>query len=124
VRHEQRIKSDSGFKYLLAQAEVRRNALDRKEVSLLRKDRKLRREALETEQNELLNRFRLSRGMKSVHKTSLTDNEENGNEADDDITEQIQLIEVRETASILVDLIAKRAEQFSQQVGLQAPNKL
>jgi len=64
ARHEQRIKSDSGFKYLLAQAEVRRSASDKKEVSLLRKNRKLEREALETKQNELLNRFRLSRGMK------------------------------------------------------------
>jgi len=123
ARHEQRIKSDSGFKYLLAQAEVRRSALDKKEVSLLRKNRKLEREALETEQNELLNRFRLSRGMKSVHKTSLIDNEDNDNEADDDITEEIELIEVRETASILVDLIAKRAERFTQQVDRQALNK-
>jgi carboxyl-terminal processing protease len=124
ARHEQRIKSDSGFKYLLAQAEVRRSASDKKEVSLLRKNRKLEREALETEQNELLNRFRLSRGMKSVHKTSLIDNEDNDNEADDDITEEIELIEVRETASILVDLIAKRAERFTQQVDRQALNKL
>lgn len=124
ARHEQRIKSDSGFKYLLAQAEVRRSASDKKEVSLLRKNRKLEREALETEQNELLNRFRLSRGMKSVHKTSLIDNKDNDNEADDDITEEIELIEVRETASILVDLIAKRAERFTQQVDRQALNKL
>lgn len=123
ARHEQRIKSDSGFKFLLAQAEVRRSASDKKEVSLLRKNRKLEREALETEQNELLNRFRLSRGMKSVHKTSLIDNEDNDNQADDDITEEIELIEVRETASILVDLIAKRAERFTQQVDRQALNK-
>jgi len=122
ARHEQRIKSDSGFEYLLAQAEVRRSALDRKEVSLLRKDRKLRREALETEQNELLNRFRLARGMKPVHKTSLTDNEDTDNEADEDITEEIELIEVRETASILVDLIATRAETFSQQLDQHALN--
>jgi len=124
ARHEQRIKSDSGFKYLLAQAEMRRSASDKKEVSLLRKNRKLEREALETEQNELLNRFRLSRGMKSVHKTSLIDNEDNDNEADDDITEEIELIEVRETASILVDLITKRAERFTQQGDRQALNKL
>ena len=124
ARHEQRIKSDSGFKYLLAQAEVRRSASDKKEVSLLRKDRKLKREALETEQNELLNRFRLSRGMKSMHKTSLIDNEDNGNEADDDITEEIELIEVRETASILVDMITKRAERFTRQGDRQALNKL
>ena len=101
---------------------MRRSALDRKEVSLLRKDRKLRREALETEQNELLNRFRLARGMKPVHKTSLTDNEDTDNEADEDITEEIELIEVRETASILVDLIATRAETFSQQLDQHALN--
>jgi len=59
-----------------------------------------------------------------VHKTSLIDNEDNDNEADDDITEEIELIEVRETASILVDLIAKRAERFTQQLDRQAQNKL
>jgi carboxyl-terminal processing protease len=120
ARHEQRIKSDSGFKYLLAQAEVRRSATNKKEVSLLRKDRKLEREALETQQNELLNRFRLSRGMKPVHKNPLIDNDDNDNEANDDIIiEEIELIEVRETASILVDLIAKRAERLTQQVDRQ-----
>jgi carboxyl-terminal processing protease len=124
ARHEQRIKSDSGFKYLLAQAEMRRSASNKKEVSLLRKNRKLEREALETEQYELLNRFRLSRGMKSVHKTSLIDNEDNDNEADEDIIEEIELIEVRETASILVDLVAKRSERFTHQGDRQTLNKL
>ena len=124
ARHEQRIKSDSGFKFLLAQAEVRRSVSNKKEVSLLRKNRKLEREALETKQNELLNRFRLSRGMKPVHKNSLIENEDNDNEADDDINEEIELIEVRETASILVDLIAKRAETLTQHVDRQVLNKL
>ena len=125
ARHEQRIKYDSGFKYLLAQAEVRRSASNKKEVSLLRENRKLEREALETEQNELLNRFRLSRGMKPVdHQNSLIDNEDNDDEADDDIIQEIGLIEVRESASILVDLITKRAESFTRQGDRQALNKL
>ena len=62
--------------------------------------------------------------MKPVHKNSLIENEDNDNEADDDITEEIELIEVRETASILVDLIAKRAETLIQHVDRQVLNKL
>jgi len=127
ARHEQRIKVDSGFKHLLAQAEVRRSASDKKEVSLLRKKRKLEREALETEQNELLNRFRISRGMKPAHMNSLIDNEDNennDNETDDDISEEIELIEVRETAYILVDLITKRAARFTRQDDRQGLNRL
>lgn len=105
IKHEARVNTDSGFELLITQAEKRQNFNDKKEISLLKSKRKIDREKLQKEQNALLNKFRLSHGMKavSVNEDFLT----NGDPNDDEIKElsdEIRQILLHESAAILVDL--------------------
>lgn len=129
IAHQQRVQADSGFELLLAQAEVRREALDKTTVTLLKKQRKLEREAQELEQREHLNRFRVSLGFDPLkeEETTNTDMDETSKEESDQVKDEIQKIELKEAAAILVDLIQQpHGEQdiLTHQSSTQASHKL
>lgn len=105
VQHQQRVQSDSGFEFLLAQADMRKEVLDKTSVTLLKTKRKAEREKQEAEGLELLNRFRISLGLEPEKISDLQEDEESSSDDDDKLTEQIKLIKLREAAAILVDLI-------------------
>ncbi len=105
VRHEARVKFDSGFKFLLAQAEVRKEVLDSKELSLLKSKRKMEREQREEARNERLNKFRVSRGMEPVSLAEDSADDDKDDAKKESLSDELQLIKLREAATILVDLI-------------------
>ncbi len=102
-RHEARAKKDSGFKFLVSQAEVQRNVLGKKTITLLKSQRKVEREKLETERRERLNNFRISRGLKPQLKDE--EDSEIASESAENLSDELDEIELREAAAILVDVI-------------------
>ena len=105
AQHQKRVQSDSGFEYLLAQADMRKEIFDQTSVTLLKSQRKAEREKQEKEGLALLNRFRISLGMEPEKLSDIQDDEEVNSDEDDKFTEQVKLIKLREAAAILVDLI-------------------
>lgn len=103
-RHLKRVDSDSGFEFLLAQAEVRKEVLDKTTVTLLMSARKAEREKQENASLERINRFRISVGLKPNEKSDF-DEEENSSRDDEAFTDAVKQIELKEAAAILVDLI-------------------
>jgi len=104
--HKSRVESDSGFKFLLAQAEVRKEVLDKKEISLLMSERKKEREMREEARHERLNTFRVSRGIEPVSlEEDIVDDEDRDEAKSENLNDELQQIELREAAAILVDLI-------------------
>ena len=101
TRHENRVKVDRGFNFLLSQAKVSKEVMDKKELSLLKSQRKSEREQRKLSQNEKLNEFRLSRGMESV---SLDDAESKTDDENKALSDEVRQILLRETAAILVDI--------------------
>jgi len=102
LQHEARAKRDSGFIYLVAQAEVQRKVLNKKQVTLLKTQRQIEREKLETEQRERLNNFRISRGLKPQKKD---DDSEMSKDSREKLSKELDEIELRETAAILIDVM-------------------
>ena len=100
-QHEARVKTDSGFNYLLAQTKVRQKFMKRKGLSLLKSDRKTEREQRENDSNDQLNKFRQSRGMKQVTVAEVDEKDEEKNKK---LREELHRILLRESAKILVDL--------------------
>ncbi|MDX1811921.1 MAG: carboxy terminal-processing peptidase [Gammaproteobacteria bacterium] len=105
LRHEARIKTDSGFELLRNQDEIRQHFAGKKMVSLLESQREVDREQQQKQQNEILNKFRVSNGMKavSVNDDFAADADRN-NDKNKDLREKIQQIQLRETAAILMDV--------------------
>jgi len=126
-RHKKRIQSDSGFDFLLAQAEVRNEALAKKSVTLLKSTRKAEREQQEQESLARINHFRLSIGLAPNEKNDLEEDSENSgiNNNDEAFTDEIEKIQLREAAAILTDLIhpPQIEEKFTQRIR-HVPNKL
>ncbi len=106
AQHQKRVKTNSGFDYLLAQASMRKQILDKTSVTLLKNERETERKKQETKGLELLNQFRISLGLKPEKLSDFLKDEESSND-DDFFTEQIKLIKLREAAAILVDLISQ-----------------
>jgi len=115
AQHLKRIEADSGFEYLLAQADMRKQVLDKTSVSLLKTERKAEREKQDTQGMELINRFRLSLGMKPEKLSDIQQDEENSSDVDDKFTEQVKLIKLKEAAAILVDLISQPQDLLTRQ---------
>ncbi len=111
AQHQKRVQSDSGFEYLLAQADMRKEIIDKTSVTLLKTERKTEREKQETEGMELINRFRLSLGMEPEEISDTQEDEESNSDDNDNFTEQVKLIKLKEAAAILVDLIHQPQQQ-------------
>ncbi len=126
TRHQQRIQSDSGFEFLLAQAETRKQALDKKSVTLKIEARKAEREAQETENLERINRFRISRGLEPQKKSDLQEDAEHSINDDDSFIEEVKMIQLREAAAILADVIHEPQphKELTNQGTRQASNRI
>jgi len=105
VRHQMRIKNDSGFQYLFEQANTRNEALEKKSVTLLQTARKTEREKQQRESLERTNRFRTSIGLTPTKVSNLENDDEVNSNEDENFIEQVQLIQVKEAAAILADII-------------------
>ncbi len=105
AQHQKRVQSDSGFEYLVAQADMRKEIIDKTSVTLLKTERKTEREKQEAEGMKLINRFRLSLGMEPEEISDTQEDEEDSSDDNDNFTEQVKLIKLKEAAAILVDLI-------------------
>jgi len=108
-QHQQRVVKDSGFKFLLAQAEQRHVMEERKSVTLLKDKRKTEREALEDSHEQRLNNFRISQGLAPQSKSEKPDEElskeHDDNKENDSTLKALEMVELREAATILSDII-------------------
>jgi len=103
--HEERIKHDSGFNFLLSQAKVRQDFMKKKTLSLLESKRRKERELREKNRHERLNKFRESRGMKLVSLAEdVKENKDEDSELNKNLSDELRQVLLRESAKILVDL--------------------
>jgi len=107
VEHEKRIKQNKLFQLLMDDLTVKREASDKKEISLLESKRKTEREELLTAEKDIQNAMRVEKGLPPLDDTEeelkVSDEE---NEEDDPID-----ILLNETAEILNDLISPPKEK-------------
>ena len=105
-QHQQRVANDSGFKFLLAQAKQRHIMQEKKSVTLLKAKRKTEREALEESHEQRLNNFRVSQGLEPQSKDQApTEEHDSSNEENDSTLKALEMVELREAATILSDMI-------------------
>ena len=106
TQHKQRIKSDPGFNFLVGEVEVRAKEFDKKTVTLLKSKRKTEREALEAQRLERLNTYRASRDLDPLK--SIEELSEEAKSNTHDIADDLEKIQLRETAAILLNSIQKQ----------------
>ncbi len=111
-RHQQRVKQDPGFVYLVEQGKALRELNEEKEVSLVEAERRKEWEAREKRALERRNRLRAARGLEPLEK--LEDEEENAFHDDKDDPEGIGLIWQEEAAHILADYIRQQRPVTAQ----------
>jgi carboxyl-terminal processing protease len=102
VEHEKRIKKNKLFQLLMEDLYLKREASERKEISLLESKRKIEREKLLAAKKDIENTMRAEKGL-----PPLTDSELDSDIAKSDDDEKDEPIDVllNETAAILNDLI-------------------
>ncbi len=127
-RHQQRIASDKGFEFLLAQAAERHKIMNKTTISLLKTERQKERELQEEEQRQRLNKFRVSIGLAPVEKEDIQEDEEKdtlANKEKESIKDEVRKIQLKEASAILADLIhAPQEKVVSDQTPQQASNHL
>ncbi len=107
-QHKQRISKDPGFIFLLTQEKAREKIQDKKTLSLLVEKRRQERIKNEAEQLQRINIFRTARGMEPLESEAVFNKDEKSAVIDEDtetFREEINMIKLRESAAILVDLI-------------------
>ena len=106
VEHEKRIKKNKLFQLLMDDLNVKREASDKKEISLLESKRKTEREELLTAKKDIQNAMRVEKGLPPL------DDTEEELEASDEESEEDDPIDIllNETAEILNDLISPPKE--------------
>lgn len=117
-QHEQRVANNSGFKFLLSQAEQRHVMEDKKSITLLKDQRKIEREKLEEAQDQRINEFRLSLGLAVLTKDDDSTDDDHEIDEDDSTVKAIKMIELREAAEILGDMIAIEKKNTTNNVEL------
>jgi len=107
VEHEKRIKQNKLFQLLMDDLTVKREASDKKEISLLESKRKTEREELLTAKQDIQNAMRAEKGLPPL------DDTEEELEASDEENEEDDPIDIllNETAEILNDLISPPKEK-------------
>lgn len=107
VEHEKRIKQNKLFQLLMDDLNVKREASDKKEISLLESKRKTEREKLLTAKKDIQNAMRVEKGLPPL------DDTEEELEASDEESEEDDPIDIllNETAEILNDLISPPKEE-------------
>jgi len=107
ARHLARTKTDKGFQYLQAQAELRKKALAKKSVTLLKTARKEEREKQRNESLNHLNTFRTSIGLPPNSINDLENASEVASVEDENFADEVKNVRVKEAAAILADLITQ-----------------
>ena len=112
TKHQARIAHDPGFNYLVDTAKSINEIQRQKELSLSEKIRRNERNNRRQHALDMENRFRLSRGLKSL---TLEDKDE---EEEDDIVEEkdddpILKIQLEEAANILADHISLQQGNYA-----------
>ncbi len=113
AHHQKRVQSNDGFEYLLAQSEMRKETLDKTSVSLNKAERKIEKEKQESESLALINRFRLSVGLAPKKISDFEDDSVSSSDDDESFAEEVKLIQLREAAAILADLISRPHKQHN-----------
>ncbi len=103
VEHEKRIKENKLFQLLMDDLNVKREASDKKEISLLESKRKTEREELLTAKKDIQNAMRVEKGLPPL------DDTEEDLDASDEEDDPIDIL-LNETAEILNDLISPPKE--------------
>jgi len=103
--HEKRIKENKLFQLLMEDLYLKREASNKKEISLLESKRKAEREKLLAAKRDIQNAMRAEKGL-----PPLKDTDDNADIASSDETEEDEPIDIllNETAEILSDLITPR----------------
>ena len=122
--HQQRVKNDEGFRFLLAQADLRRANADKKVISLLMEERKKERDTLEKDNRDRLNQFRVSVGLEPVKMDEGEDDRlASGDERNEKaFADAVDMIELKETAAILGELISLYHKNQEKHLISQRPN--
>lgn len=117
LEHLQRVAKDPGFTFLLAQAEQRHMLKEKKHLSLLKDKRQAERDTLKQLQDDRINQFRLSQGLPALDTSEeiTNDDDEPEHDAEDSTVKAIELIELREAAYILGDIISTSPPRTAQQ---------
>ncbi len=106
ARHENRIKTDPGFRYLLAEARSEQEVTDTKRVTLLETRRRMERNTNEKARQERENQFRIALGLEPLGEDEANgEQDETNGEQDEEHDERLSDILLNETAHILADLI-------------------
>lgn len=107
IEHEKRIKENKLFQLLMDDLNVKREASNKKEISLLESKRKTEREELLTAKKDIQNAMRVEKGLPPL------DDTEEELEASDEENEEDDPIDIllNETAEILNDLISPPKEK-------------
>lgn len=106
-RHEQRIKSDPGFKLLTEEEDILRDLSERHTVSLQEEKRKREWDERDNKLKKIRNQFRLSQGLEPLSDEQEDDPEFEGEEEDEE-GKSVKRIMVNEAARILTDLISQQ----------------
>ncbi|MCF6217493.1 MAG: carboxy terminal-processing peptidase [Gammaproteobacteria bacterium] len=103
-QHQQRITTNSGFEFLLAQAEQRHIMEEKKSVTLLKEQRKQERKQLEESHDQRINTFRVAQGLAPLQDDEKVDEEAERKEHES-TSDALKRVELQETALILSDII-------------------
>jgi carboxyl-terminal processing protease len=106
IAHEKRIKNNKLFQLLMDDLLLKREATDKKEISLLESQRKEEREKILTAKKEIKNAMRVQKGLPPI--VDAEEDEDEDIDSSDDDNEEDDRVDVllNETANILNDLIS------------------
>ncbi len=104
--HEKRIKNNKLFQLLMDDLNLKREASDRKEISLLESKRKTEREKILTAKKDIQNAMRVEKGLPPLETTD----DDNAASEDSEEEDPIDVL-LNETAQILNDLITPPKNQ-------------
>ena len=102
-KHQARVQTDPGFNFLVNEATVRTKEMDKKTVSLLKSKREAERKKMQDERLQRLNTYRVSRNLEPIDSIEQLNEEAKSN--NHDISDDLEKIQLRETAAILLDAI-------------------
>ncbi len=104
-QHQQRVATDRGFEFLLAQAEQRHTMEEKSSITLLETQRKAERKSLKESQDQRINDFRISQGLAPLENEDETLDDDDVSEEQESTFDAVKMIELHETAAILSDII-------------------
>lgn len=110
THHEERIKTDPGFQFVTAEAQIIDDLQEQKTVSLNEAKRKAQREQREAQRLALHNTYRRSIGLSALTQQQVEDDDDELHKQIEE-EEELSRIQVNETARILADLIRQERSE-------------